>query len=44
MNQGLPGPTILSQRGIVSVPYAAAATACAPPALYTRVMPLREQA
>lgn len=27
----LPGPTILSTRRIVAVPYASAATACAPP-------------
>src|SRR5579884_296850 len=30
----LPGPTILSTRAIVSVPYAAAAIACAPPTAY----------
>ena len=29
----LPGPTILSTFGMLSVPYASAATACAPPAL-----------
>src|SRR5439155_26041204 len=31
----LPGPTILSTRGTVSVPYASAAMACAPPTRYT---------
>ena len=29
--QALPGPTILSTGGMVAVPYASAATACAPP-------------
>ncbi len=29
----LPGPVILSTRGMVAVPYASAATACAPPTL-----------
>ena len=29
----LPGPTILSTLGIISVPYASAAIACAPPTL-----------
>src|SRR5690348_11936867 len=32
----LPGPTILSTRGIVAVPYASAAIACAPPTLNRR--------
>ena len=36
-----PGPTILSTGGTVSVPYAMAATACAPPALTTRSAPAR---
>ena len=31
--KAFPGPTILSTFGIVSVPYASAATACAPPTL-----------
>ena len=31
VTQRLPGPTILSTAGIVSVPYARAAIACAPP-------------
>ena len=35
----LPGPTILSTRGIDAVPYASAATACAPPTLNSRVTP-----
>ena len=35
----LPGPTILSTRGIVSVPYASAAIASAPPARNTRSTP-----
>ena len=35
----LPGPTILSTGSIVSVPYASAATACAPPTAYTSSMP-----
>jgi len=34
-----PGPTILSTRGTVSVPYAIAATACAPPITNTRSTP-----
>jgi hypothetical protein len=35
----LPGPTILSTRGIDSVPYASAATACAPPIRNSPVTP-----
>jgi hypothetical protein len=35
----LPGPTIFSTAGMVSVPYAIAATACAPPTLNTRCTP-----
>src|SRR5262245_42283025 len=35
----LPGPTILSTRLIVSVPYASAAMACAPPTRYASVTP-----
>ena len=35
----LPGPTILSTRGIVSVPYASAAIACAPPTAHTSSTP-----
>src|SRR5436853_4029803 len=35
----LPGPTILSTRGTVAVPYANAATACAPPMRYTASTP-----
>ena len=34
-----PGPTILSTRGIVGVPYARAAIACAPPTRNTRSTP-----
>ena len=37
--QALPGPTILSTRGTVSVPYASAATAWAPPVRNTRSTP-----
>ena len=37
--QRLPGPTILSTRGIVRVPYAMAAIACAPPILKRRSAP-----
>ena len=37
--QRLPGPTILSTRGTVAVPYASAATACAPPIRKIRVTP-----
>ena len=36
---GCPGPTILSTRGIVAVPYASAAIACAPPTRNSRVTP-----
>lgn len=41
----LPGPHILSTRGTVAVPYAMAAMAWAPPALYTASAPVprREQ-
>src|SRR3972149_3586872 len=35
----LPGPTILSTRRIVAVPYASAATACAPPTRQPSVTP-----
>jgi len=35
----LPGPNILSTLGTVCVPYASAATACAPPALRTADAP-----
>ncbi len=35
----LPGPKILSTLGTVAVPYAIAATACAPPSLNTWSMP-----
>ena len=42
--QRLPGPTILSTRGIVAVPYASAATACAPPIVKIRVTPERTHA
>ncbi len=35
----LPGPTILSTRGTVSVPYAIAAIACAPPIVKTMDRP-----
>ncbi len=37
--QRLPGPTILSTRGTVAVPYARAATAWAPPTRKSRVTP-----
>ena len=37
--KALPGPTILSTRGMLSVPYASAATACAPPILKIRSTP-----
>ena len=37
--QRLPGPTILSTRGTVAVPYASAAIACAPPIRKIRVTP-----
>ena len=37
--KALPGPTILSTRGIVSVPYASAAIACAPPTAHTSSRP-----
>ena len=37
----LPGPVILSTPGTVSVPYAKAATACAPPMVNTRVTPAK---
>ena len=37
--QRLPGPTILSTRGIVAVPYASAAIAWAPPTRKIRVTP-----
>ena len=37
----LPGPTILSTAGIVAVPYASAAIACAPPIAKARVTPAR---
>ena len=37
--KALPGPTILSTRGIDAVPYASAATACAPPTLKIRPTP-----
>ena len=40
----LPGPTILSTFGIVSVPYASAATACAPPIVNTRSTPAMDAA
>ena len=36
---GCPGPTILSTRGTVAVPYASAAIACAPPTRNSRVTP-----
>ena len=39
VTQRFPGPTILSTRPIVSVPYASAATACAPPTAYTSSIP-----
>src|SRR5206468_1084451 len=42
--QTFPGPTILSTRGTLSVPYASAATACAPPIRYSRSTPARWQA
>ena len=35
----LPGPTMRSTRGMVPVPYARAATACAPPTRNTRSTP-----
>src|SRR5262249_37841045 len=35
----LPGPKILTTLGILSVPYARAATACAPPTLTTASIP-----
>ena len=35
----LPGPQILSTAGIDAVPYAIAATACAPPTRYRRETP-----
>ena len=35
VTQALPGPTILSTAGMVSVPYAKAATAWAPPMAYS---------
>ena len=35
----LPGPTILSTRPMLAVPYASAATACAPPIRSTSVTP-----
>ena len=37
--QTLPGPTIFSTRGTVAVPYASAATACAPPIRNSRETP-----
>ena len=37
--QALPGPTILSTRGTEAVPYASAATPCAPPRRNTRSTP-----
>src|SRR5207244_5794524 len=37
----LPGPQILSTAGIVAVPYARAAIACAPPTVNNRVTPAR---
>src|SRR3989304_1896919 len=39
-----PGPTILSTRRIVAVPYASAATACAPPRRQPSVTPARHAA
>ena len=42
--QTLPGPTILSTRGTISVPYASAAMAWAPPILKTRCTPARRAA
>lgn len=41
---GLPGPTIFSAGFTVSVPKATAATACAPPTLYTVSTPARRAA
>ena len=43
-SHGLPGPTIFTQRGTLAVPWAAAATACAPPALHTVSTPDRRAA
>src|SRR5665811_1432983 len=40
----LPGPAIIRHRGTVSVPYAIAAMACAPPTLNTRYPPTRPAA
>ena len=40
----LPGPQILSTLGTVSVPYAIAAIACAPPILYISVAPAMDAA
>jgi len=37
--KALPGPTILSTFGTLRVPYASAATACAPPNVRTRSTP-----
>ena len=39
VTQRFPGPTILSTRAIVSVPYASAAIAWAPPTAYTSSIP-----
>ena len=39
-----PGPAITSTRGTLSVPYAIAATACAPPAFTTSSAPARDAA
>lgn len=41
VNKALPGPTILSTAGIVSVPYAMAAIAWAPPTRKMRPAPAR---
>src|SRR5206468_3223556 len=42
--QTLPGPTILSTRGMLLVPKASAAIACAPPTRYTASTPATWQA
>src|SRR5581483_6911775 len=44
VTQALPGPKILSTLGTVSVPYARAAMACAPPTLNTDSIPQRRAA
>ncbi len=43
-NHGLPGPSIFRHFGIEAVPKAAAATACAPPALAMRDTPAKSAA